>query len=334
MTRRAWIDGWRRVSSAPAIVAGMFALTVLLALPLALTLRDMLEVHLDSSLAAATAADGVNWDWWQEFTAQTSGLGSTFQPQIIGFAATLRDASNVVDGVREITPVAGVLALYLVTWLLLSGGAIDRYARQRPVRAYGFFAAAGMFFFRFLRLAVIAGVVYGVIFIYVHPLLFARWYPAATHEVDSERAAFAWRLLMYAILGLLLGAANLLFDYAKVRIVVEDRRSAAGAVVAAFRFLALRPGRTIGLYLLNSVTFLVLVAIWAAIAPGAGHGGMRVWIAFAITQLYIAARLSLKLHFLASQTALFQASLAHAAYTAAPLDAWPDSPAAEMIASR
>ena len=43
------------------------------------------------------------------------------------------------------------------------------------------------------------------------------------------------------------------------------------------------------------------------------------------------ARLLLKLQFLASQTALFQTNLAHAAYTAAPEPVWPDSPAAESI---
>ena len=53
---------------------------------------------------------------------------------------------------------------------------------------------------------------------------------------------------------------------------------------------------------------------------------------FVLAQLYVGARIFVKLHFLASQTALFQASLAHAAWTAAPLPAWPDSPAAETIA--
>ena len=48
-------------------------------------------------------------------------------------------------------------------------------------------------------------------------------------------------------------------------------------------------------------------------------------------QAYIVARHYLKLVFYASETALFQAELAHAAYTAAPAVVWPDSPAAEAI---
>jgi hypothetical protein len=55
------------------------------------------------------------------------------------------------------------------------------------------------------------------------------------------------------------------------------------------------------------------------------------WLALLVTQIYIAARLLLKLQFIASQTALFQAKLAHAAYTAAPEPVWPESAAAEAI---
>jgi hypothetical protein len=55
------------------------------------------------------------------------------------------------------------------------------------------------------------------------------------------------------------------------------------------------------------------------------------WAGFLIAQVYLLARLFLKLHMLASQTALFQASLAHAGYTAAPAPVWPESPSAESI---
>ena len=58
------------------------------------------------------------------------------------------------------------------------------------------------------------------------------------------------------------------------------------------------------------------------------------WWGFLIGQAYILARLWIKLVFLASQTALFQAELAHAGYTAAPLPTAPDSPAAEAIAGK
>ena len=112
--------------------------------------------------------------------------------------------------------------------MFLSGGVLDRYARQRPTRAHGFFAAAGVFFLRFLRLGVVAAVVYWFLFAYVHEQLFDEWYVRATRDLDVERTAFSGVPAMYAVFGALLVAANVLFDYAKVRLVVEDRRSAPG----------------------------------------------------------------------------------------------------------
>ena len=327
----AWRDGWRRVLAAPAIAAGVFALTFLLALPLALTMRGLLEAHRGRSLVATESPAQINYDWWQEFTAQASGLGTTFTPSIIGFAATLDNISSVLDGQKEIVPVLSVLALYFATSTFVAGGILDRYARQRRTRAHGFFAACGVFFARFLRLAVFAGIFYWWMFGFIHPWLFVEWFPALTRDLSVEREVAAVRLAMYVAFGTLLLFGNMVFDYAKVRAVVEDRRSMFAAMNAAMRFILNRPGSTLGLYALNGVMFAALLVVWAGIAPGAGGTSAWRWGGLAVAQVYVLARLLFKLHFYASQTALFQASLAHAAYVATPEPVWPESPAAEAI---
>jgi hypothetical protein len=328
---RAWRDGWKRVLAAPAIVAGVFVMTFVLALPLAITLRAALATHLGESLAAETAATGVNYDWWQEFTAQATGLETTFVPSIIGFAAVLDNVSGVLDARAPRAPIAAALALYLTGWAFLSGGIVDRYARQRPIRTHGFFAASGVYFFRFLRLAAIAGLVYWWLFWYVHPWLFDEQFVNLTRDLSVERNAFLIRVVFYVFFGALLVATSLVIDYAKVRIVVEDRRSALGALSASLRFIRRHGRQVISLYALNTLTFLSLLAVWALIAPGAGGAGLSIWAGFVIAQLYIVVRLAMKLQFIASQTALFQANLAHASYAAAPVPVWPESPAAEAI---
>jgi hypothetical protein len=327
----AWRDGFARVRRAPAVVGGVFVITLAAALPLAITMRGTIESHLGSSLAANAAAEAVNYDWWQEFSSQASGVGTTFTPTIIGFAATLDSLSSIFDAREQMLPIAGAVATYLLAWLFLSGGILDRYARQRPTRAHGFFAACGVFFWRFLRLGMVAGAMYWALFTSVHPWLLDDAYEWLIVDVAAERIAFLWRLGLYAVFGSALVAVNIAVDYAKVRLVVEDRRSAIGALSAALGFLGRNPGRAFGLYALNGLIFLGLLAVWALIDPGAGGAGLSMWILFAATQLYLLARLTVKLQFMASQTALFQRSLAHAEYTAAPLPAWPDSPAAETI---
>src|SRR5471032_3112173 len=157
---RPWSDGLRRVFAAPAVIAAVFAVTLLAALPLAMSLRAAMQGHLGSSLLAGEAADGVSYDWWQEFASQATGIGTTFTPSVIGFATTLDSVSGLLDARVLITPIAWALGAYVGAWIFLSGGILDRYARDRPIGAHGFFAASGTFFFRFLRLGVVSGAVY------------------------------------------------------------------------------------------------------------------------------------------------------------------------------
>jgi hypothetical protein len=218
-----------------------------------------------------------------------------------------------------------------LVWIFLTGGILDRYARDRPTHAHGFFAAAGVFFFRFARLAVLQWSVYALLFAQVHPWLFDRVFVALTRDMTVERTAFFTRVALYAAFGIVLAACNLVFDFAKVRAVVEDRRSVLGALGAALRFVRDNAGAAVALYAINVLTFVATLAAYAVIAPGAGGVGLSMWIALAIGQVYIVARLWVKLVFWASETALFQSRFAHAGYVARALPAWPESPAAEAL---
>jgi hypothetical protein len=325
----AWRDGVRRVNRAPAMLVGLFLLTLFVALPLSIALSGMIEAQLGGSLVAETLATGASYDWWQEFSAQASGLGTTFVPSIIGFGAVLNNLDAILDNLPMATTIAGATSAWLVLWSFLSGGVLDRYARQRPTRAYGFFAACGTHFWRFLRLGIVAWAVYWVLFAEVHVWLFYSVYPWLTRDLTVERTAFAIRLVLYLIFGLVLITANIVFDYARIRIVVEDRHSALGALVAGARFVMRQRG-TLALYALNALTFILLALVYALLAPGV-RTGFGFWITFAIAELYILARHYVKLLFYASQTSFFQSALAHVDYTAPPAVVWPESPAAESI---
>jgi hypothetical protein len=327
---RAWRDGLRRVAAAPAVIVGIYFITLLAALPLALSLRDTLQDHLGSSLAADEAADGVNYDWWQEFSGQATGIGTTFTPTIIGFATTLDSVSGLLDRRTLSSPIVWVLAVYVAAWVFVTGGILDRYARGRRLGASAFFAASGAFFFRFIRLGIVAAVAYWFLFAYVHEWLFAKWYVNVTRDIPVERTVFYWRVLMYAIFITLLAAVTLAFDYAKVRAVVEDRRSMTGALIAGLRFIIRNPSRVMGVYAINAVLFLAVIVVWRLINQGAGRAGVWMWTGVAVSQGYILARLVVKLQVLASETALFQRSLAHWGYSAVPIAATPEPPIVEI----
>src|SRR5262249_41757743 len=131
----------------------------------------------------------------------------------------------------------------------------------------------------------------------------------------------------------LLALVTMIFDYAKIRAVVEDRHSAIGSLIAGWRFAARRPASTLGLYALNGWLLFFVIVLYSLIAPGAGGVGVSMWWGFLVGQLYLLARLGVKLVFYASQIAYFQSELAHASYTAAPEPVWPESPSAEALAN-
>jgi hypothetical protein len=335
-----WRDGIRRVRKAPAILFGAWAITLVVSLPLAAAMKELLQDHLGGSLAAETAASGTNFNWMEEFIEQSRGLGATFRPAVVGFAAVVDNVSGFVDGDyfaagdegrRHTSVLVGAAAFYVLLWIFLAGGALDRYARDRVTYAYGFFAASGVFFFRFLRLAILMGIVYVFMFGSLHPWVFETLYPRLTHEISVERTAAFIRFVLYVLFGGALIGCNIVFDYAKVRAVVEDRRSMLGATTAGLRFVLQNLTAVLGLYLLNVVLFLVALGAYAVVAPGAGGTGWSMWLGVFVGQLFIVARVWVKLTFWASETALFQWRVAHAMYVAAPATEWPDSPMAESV---
>lgn len=196
-------------------------------------------------------------------------------------------------------------------WLFLSGGILDRFARARPIRASAFFATSGEFFVRFLRLSLITAPVYWWLFAWLSPRL----------------TATTWGQVGFVAA---LGVVNLVTDYARVRAVVEDRRSMIGALGASLRFIRRRPLRVAGLYLLSMLPALLAIRLWL---------GMSTWseatrgsIAAALL-VYVILRVWARLTWMAGEVVFFQGELAHATYTARPLPEWPESPAAEAIAN-
>jgi hypothetical protein len=223
-------------------------------------------------------------------------------------------------------------ATTLLVWTFLLGGILDRYARRRPTRAQAFFGACGVFFFRFLRLGVVAAAGYYLLFGLIHGWVFLPTYRYLTGGDATEGGSVPLLLLpLYAVFLMLAAFWSAVVDYARIRAVVEDRRSMLGAILAGWRFVVGHPLKTSGLYLLNSAAFGVALGAYTFAFPGAGSSAAVGVAAVAAASLYLLARVALKLAFFASQQALFQRSLAHADYTAAPQLLWPESPAAEEI---
>jgi hypothetical protein len=324
-------DGIARVNRAPVVLLCVYVVTLLVALPLSMVMREALTSDLGNSLVAEQVAGGANLQWCNEFTDRTGTLGKTFQPTIIGFAAVLDNLSAFADGEARPSPLLWLGAGYLLLWLFLTGGVLDRYARARPARSYEFFTACGVYFVRFLRLAPFIALAYYVLFAVVHPMLLEDGFGELTRDVTVERTVFLVRLALYAIFAVLLLLVNVIFDYAKVRAVVEDRRSMIGAMAAGARFARRNAASVAALYLMTGSLFVALLLLYALAAPGAASTGAGMWLGIGISQLYLLGRLWIRLVFVASETALFQGRLAHAGYVASAPIARPEPPVVDNV---
>jgi len=324
----AFLEGWRRTLRAPALTLGVLAVTFLTALPLGVVLQDRLETHFGSSLEAERALSSWNAVWTSEFEAQASGFTRTFTHEILGFGGTLAALSAFADAMPLDPGIAVVVAGYVILWMFLSGGVLDRLARGRPVRASAFFSACGGYFPRFLRLAVVTGPCYWALFTLLHPWLFVTIYDRWTRDETAEHRVVVIRVGLYLVFLGALAAVNIVADFAKVRFVVEDRRSMISALGASLRFIRRRAFRVSALYVLNVLAVLVILRLWMQTAPGVAA---PTWLVLLAGQIYLVARIWARLAFMASEIAFFQGELAHAGFTARPEPIWPESPAVEAI---
>ena len=306
-----WLAGLRRVLRAPSLVLLLWSLTLAITVPPALALHDSIASHLGASLEADTAASGMNYEWMQEFRAQASMFGRSLRPDVIGFAAVVDNASAFADMVqRPLVVVVGSVVFVTLLWLL-TPGILCRLAAGRRIGAGIFAGACGAFAGRIVRLNIVSMMFYGTLVGTFHQWLFDDVFDALTRETTVERTAFAVRVLCYLLFFALLALCNLVFDIAKVRLVVEDRRSVLATIIAALDFTLSNVRLVFGAYGANLATLGVVVGAYAAVAPGVGGAGAGMWATFVVGQLYVAARLFVKLAFWASGISALQARLAY-----------------------
>ena len=294
----AFLDGIRRVAAAPLLCLFLYSLALAVALAMGSLAPEVGATGVES---VGTTGDGA-----------PVGITHAVGPDPSGFAVVAA-FSSLAGG----APQAGAAALALagmVLWTFLAGGALDRLARQRWPGAAEFLAACRRHFWPLTRLALLAGALYWLLFGVLRPWLSSAPPGASATGPGSGACADAAWLALNGLFAAGRAGIGLVADYARVRAVVEDRRSAIGALLAALRFMVRRPGPVAGLWVLNMVLLALILAGCALLAPAAMSFGRLG--PFLVGQLYTAAHLLGMLVAWASLTAYFQNQLAHPTYVA------------------
>ena len=304
----ALVTGLQRVLGSPMIILTLYAAGLMVAVPLAVIMRGVLQGSMGASLVDERMTEGFDMHWYGEFNAGASGLAETFGPQVTGFLPVLGNLERLLDGtvfgVNGIIVLAGMI--YLLVWAYLSGGIIDRYAQPMgatsPERFHG---QCGENFLRFVRLQLLSLFFYWLLFRWVaNPL--HGWVTSLNRDTTDETTVMVHTFTVYAFVALLLMVLGMVNDYAKISIVTERRSSALLAMVRGAGFTLSKFVHVFPLYLALLLMAAIVFLLYGWIAPGPGQSTVvGIFLAFVAGQVYLLARLTVKLWFLSSQAILF-----------------------------
>ena len=301
----AYRDGWARVWRAPRIFVLLAGATILVT---------------TAGLDGAPASHPLVLDVFEPLGTALMG----------GAIAAALDASDVTSRLGGESAPWLLWLLVVIGGVVLTGGVMDRYARQRPLDARTFWGVSGELAFRLVRLSAIGGLLFTVLtgaLVLVLDTIATAILAAAGPE-SGEAALWALELglrIPYLAAALALFAAT---DAGRVRMVVERRHSALFAFTAGARFAWRHRGTVVLLY---AALFATAGIPWALVSAAElwlepGAVAARILDAVQVGSAIAAALVSA-----AAATSLFQAALAHATYVAPPRLVWPDSPAIETL---
>ncbi len=303
---RALAGGLGRLLSHPRFLIWLYAANLLLALIPAFVVSSQIERSLEQSQMAERLHEGFDDEWYREFRVDARGFSATFTPAVTGIGAVLEALDAFASGKlwTGYAPIVGLGILLLLVWTFASGGILSTY-HQEGGGPGEFWAACGRHFGPLLRLLLLAGLFYLAAYKLLLP-----WVDHAVQTVNrqtiDERVAFAWVVGKYLLVLAYVFAVNLVFDYAKIVCVAENRRSALAAATGALKLVWRRPLATVGLYLALGLVGVVLLLAYALVAPGALQSGyLGLAVVFVLGQAYVLSRVALRLYSLAAQTDLY-----------------------------
>lgn len=207
----------------------------------------------------------------------------------LGFAVEW--ATRISPGASDallalLLPLAGVLMLAHV---LIAGGAIHRLVHGGRI-----LDGAGLYFWRFARLAVYSVPIYGIVL-----AIFVGWNKAADKLWGEGLEAKPLMLAGWSgqvVLVLLLGFVATVFDYAKVRLAAEGSRKSLRAALSSMRFVAGNLGKTMGGWAAVSVVGLMTFMVWRAVENAMESRTMgAVVLLLVVQQAYVLSRVWMRL---------------------------------------
>lgn len=229
--------------------------------------------HTSTSTAADRLSEGFTAVWWTDFSSSYA---------------------TALGGWTETVWIAGVA--FLLLHVFLDGGVLcvlhDPSRRDRMAR---FGRGCGAYFGRFLRLLLLALACYWLVFQVDRGLssIVASWTEGGALQARAWWAGLGRELVTVS----LFFTVSLVFDYARVRTVLNDARPMLREAAASLRFVLVNLRRTAGLYAALVILGGFAAALYWIVSQGAERlgAGWGIALVFVVQQLYIGTRIWLRL---------------------------------------
>ena len=190
---------------------------------------------------------------------------------------------------------------YLVLFIFLNGGIIHTLLGRM-----GFWEACAKYFWRFFRLSLLflllhlltAGIVFGILLLIVRN----------GFDLFGSEIPIYWSIVTAIVVYLFLASiVSALSDYAKIRMVSNDRRSAIQAMLHSFGTVFPNFRKTYGLYLFNLLIIAVLYLFyWTLNSNITTSNFFLIFFIILVQQLLILLRVGAKVVNLASAMEVYR----------------------------
>jgi hypothetical protein len=282
-----------------------FAFSLIFAIPMYHSLQD----SFGQSMVSERMAEGFDYLWWEEFRDQAEGLEQTFTPSIIGKGAILNNLEGLIQlRVFDLPPIVLIFGfIYIILHTFLAGGILYIFQKQdRRFSLKNFFKGAGAYFFRFFLLMLISWLFFLLIGQVVKGGLDSIL-NNVRETAFSEITPFYLGLAFAAVVLFLFLFIQMVFDYGRIKIVLEERRDVLTAAAGAFGFVFRHLGSTLGLFyllFLVQVAFSLFYILIQGLIPQSSFPG--VLAAFLFQQIFIFGLIWIRCWLYSSQLELYR----------------------------
>ena len=281
---KSFINGISTANTNFKIIIYLWIINFLFSLMLVAPIYFMIDKNISKSLMGEKLAHGFDLFW----------LGDVLYK--------FRDFSPALIG--------GIIfpaLLYLLLYIFLNGGIIGRLTITfENVNLKNFFSDCGYFFWRFFKLFLISIIAYVVFLGLFYRII------SMILEIFTKKATTEWPLIIVSnlkivVLLLLFTIVTMFFDYAKIRVVISNSKKVIKETLFTLKFLGKRFFKAWGLYLLIGLFFLIITFIYMEIAYIIPKNTLLlILLTFIWQQIYIFARLWIKLIFFASEIEFYR----------------------------